>query len=274
MSWQRYPNATYPEAYDEANMVKATDVPVNADGGLAEIQSVWNDATGGTFTLSYDGQGPTGALPYNAANASVAAQGTLTLDTQPTNGDTYTIDAKTYTFEDSLTNVDGNVNVGGSLAQAKLNLVSAIDLSGVAGTDYATAMTAHTTVDIAAFIVDDAVLTAKTAGTAGDALATTETFAAGTNIFDDTTLGVTTAGSNGLATELELLSNITNVSITGAGTLISPWLIEFLDPSETDIVLMTANDTSLTGHTLGTTITEYLKGRKSLEVTTATGAPL
>jgi hypothetical protein len=124
----------------------------------------------------------------------VKAQGTLTMDTIPTDGDTYTIDGKTYTFEAILTDVDGNVAIGGTLAQAKLNLVAAMDLSGLAGTDYATSMTAHTTVDVATFIVDDAILTAKSPGPGGSAIATTETFFAGTNVFDATTLGTTTLG--------------------------------------------------------------------------------
>jgi putative NIF3 family GTP cyclohydrolase 1 type 2 len=123
-----------------------------------------------------------------------ATLGTTTTGTDP---DTYTIGGKTYTFQNTLTDVDGNVNIGGSLAQAKLNLVAAMDLSGVAGTDYATSMSAHTTVDVAAFIVNDAVLTAKVPGTAGDSIATTETFAAGTNVFDAATLGTTTAGVAG-----------------------------------------------------------------------------
>ena len=37
MSWQRYPNANYPEAYPEANMVKATDVATNSDAGLLTV---------------------------------------------------------------------------------------------------------------------------------------------------------------------------------------------------------------------------------------------
>ncbi len=138
---------------------------------------------------------------------SVASEGTLTMDTQPTDGDTYTIDTKVYTFEDSLTDVDGNVNVGGTLAQAKLNLVSAMDLSGVAGTDYATSMTAHTTVDVAAFISDDAILTAKVEGVDGDSIATTETFTAGSNIFDDPNLGVTTAGVDGTTISTQTVSD-------------------------------------------------------------------
>ncbi len=126
--------------------------------------------------------------------SGVLAQGTLTLDTEPINGDTYTIGGKTYTFETSLTDVDGNVNIGGSLAQAKLNLVAAIDLSGLAGTDYADAMSAHTQVTVAAFVSDDAIITAILGGTIGNLIATTESFDAGTNIFDGVVLGTTTAG--------------------------------------------------------------------------------
>ena len=126
--------------------------------------------------------------------SGVNAQGTLTMDTEPINGDDYTIDAKTYTFQTTLTDVDGNVNIGGSLAQAKLNLVAAMDRSGLAGTDYADLMTVHPSVDIAAFISDDAILTAKLGGAAGSLIATTETFDEVTNIFDAATLGATTEG--------------------------------------------------------------------------------
>ncbi len=122
------------------------------------------------------------------------AQGTLTMDVQPINGDTFTLDGKQYTFETSLTNVDGNIAIGGSLAQAKLNLVTAIDLSGVAGTDYATAMTRHTTMSVAPFVTDDCVVSARDPGRGGNVLGTTETFDAVTNIFDAATLGTTTNG--------------------------------------------------------------------------------
>lgn len=126
---------------------------------------------------------------------AVASQGTLTLPTIPTDGDTMTIDTKVYTFQDTLTNVDGNIFTGGSLAQAKLNIVAALNLSGTPGTDYALAMTVHPTVfPAAAFVVNDLVLTAKVPGTAGDAIATTETFTPVGDVFDAATLGTTTAG--------------------------------------------------------------------------------
>ena len=64
MSPKRYPNADYPLAYDEANMGKADAVAVNEQ--QLEIQSLTNDATGGDFTLTFEGQ-TTGAIVFNAA---------------------------------------------------------------------------------------------------------------------------------------------------------------------------------------------------------------
>jgi hypothetical protein len=46
MSPNPFPNSSYPTAWDEANMVKITDVPVNVDG------------TGLTVTDVVAGQGP------------------------------------------------------------------------------------------------------------------------------------------------------------------------------------------------------------------------
>lgn len=40
MSPQRYPNANYPTAYDEANMGKITDVPVNDAGTGLTVSDV------------------------------------------------------------------------------------------------------------------------------------------------------------------------------------------------------------------------------------------
>lgn len=40
MSWERYPNASYPEPWDEAEMLKATDVATNVDGGGLTVTDV------------------------------------------------------------------------------------------------------------------------------------------------------------------------------------------------------------------------------------------
>lgn len=170
---------------------------------------------------------PSFVVPPAIYNA-IAAQGTLTLDTNVTDGNTMTVDAKVYTFQTTLTDVDGNIQIGGTLADTKANLVAAFDLSGVAGTAYAASMTAHPTVDIAAFIGDDAVLTAKVAGLAGDSIATTETFTAGTNVFDDTTLGATTAGVDAAAYglifdgQVTAASTVTVRAVNVTGSAIDP----------------------------------------------------
>lgn len=46
-----YPNATYPVAYTEADMLKSGAAPVNAV--VSEVVSIWNDGTGGTFNLTF-----------------------------------------------------------------------------------------------------------------------------------------------------------------------------------------------------------------------------
>lgn len=128
--------------------------------------------------------------PGTPVNA-VASAGTLTMDTQPTADDTMTIGTKTYTFTaDGTADEDGEIDVGADLADAKTLVVAAIN-----GTDGNN--TAHTQVTAAAFSGDDCVITASTKGTAGDDIATTETFTAGTNVFDAATLGTTTAGVDG-----------------------------------------------------------------------------
>jgi hypothetical protein len=122
-------------------------------------------------------------------NTGVFAKVTLTMDTQPADGDTMTIGARTYTWQSTLTNVDGNIWIGADLAAAKLNLGYAIAATGgTSGTDYAAAMTANTQVFIGAFATNDAIFTALTVGVAGNALVSTETFTAGTNVFSAVTL--------------------------------------------------------------------------------------
>lgn len=131
-----------------------------------------------------------GRVRANISASATAAQGTLTMDTQPTAGDSMTIGTRTYVFVASGTaDEEGEVSVGADLAAAKLAVVAAIN-----GTD--SVNTANSLVSAAAFSSDDSVLTAKAGGTAGNSVVTTETFTAGTNVFDAGTLGTTTAGTD------------------------------------------------------------------------------
>ena len=148
------------------------------------------DGTTGLEGLSIQDNKPTNPISFttSAPVNAVASQGTLTMDTQPTVGDTMTIGSKTYTFTtDGTAASDGEIDVGADLADAKTLVPAAIN-----GTDGIN--TANASVTAAAFSGDDMVVTAITKGTAGDSIATTETFTAGTNVFDAATLGTTTAG--------------------------------------------------------------------------------
>ena len=152
----------------------------------------------------YNPQQSIGTIPVDVyaiqESLSGRSQGTLTLDDQPTDADDMTVDAKTYVFQATLTNVDGNIQIGATLAETQANLVAAFSLTGQAGVQYAAAMSFHPTVEIAAFVTDNAILTAKQSGVAGDTIATTENFTPVTLVFDGVTLGTTTAGAETTAT--------------------------------------------------------------------------
>lgn len=122
-----------------------------------------------------------GAMTSSAINAlllttaAVAATGTLTFTGNALNTETVTIGGKVYTFQTVLTNVNGNVLIGGSASASLDNLIAAINLGAGAGTLYAAATTLHPTVSAAAGAGDTMVGTAKTAGSAGNAITTTTT---------------------------------------------------------------------------------------------------
>jgi hypothetical protein len=81
--------------------------------------------------------------------ALVRAETFITLDdaAEFANTETIVIGQKTYTAQDTLTNVDGNVHIGADVAATLTNLIAAVNISNEgesaigAGTDYATAMT-------------------------------------------------------------------------------------------------------------------------------------
>lgn len=106
---------------------------------------------------------------------SVKALGTLTASVNFANADTVTIGSKVYTFQTSLTNVDGHVHIGTDLTASLLNLLRAINNSGgVPGTDYAASTEAHTSVSAISSNATTLVVRALTGGTAGNSIATTE----------------------------------------------------------------------------------------------------
>jgi hypothetical protein len=113
--------------------------------------------------------------------------------------ETVTIDAKVYTFQTALTDVDGNVLRGTSAADSNNNLIAAITLGAGAGTLYAASMTLHPTVTAVAQSSDTMDATAKLKGTDGNSIATTETVTSAD--WDDTTL----LGATQWATDDEII---------------------------------------------------------------------
>lgn len=114
--------------------------------------------------------------------AADQATNTITLaNAAPANGDTVVVNGTTYTFQTALTNVAGNVLIGASLTTAAANLQAAITAGAGAGTVYAAATVANTTVTATNPSAGVVNLTAITGGTAGNAYTLTRTFATGVN---------------------------------------------------------------------------------------------
>lgn len=101
--------------------------------------------------------------------------GTLSGGSDSADGDTFTIGAKTYLMQSTLTNVDGNIKVGATTEDTVNNIVAAINGGPGSGTAYAAAMTTNTQVTATKLSATSFKVTAKTAGTAGNSIATTET---------------------------------------------------------------------------------------------------
>lgn len=86
------------------------------------------------------------------ANDSGLSTGVLTLAANAANNDTFTIGSRTYTFQATLTDVDGNIHIAGSAAATILNIVDAITLGSSgegSGVGYAASTAINTSVTAA-----------------------------------------------------------------------------------------------------------------------------
>lgn len=114
------------------------------------------------------------------SSGPVRALGTLTLSGQPLNTETVVVGGKTYTFQTSLTDVDGNVKIGADAAASIQNLYNAINLTGTGvGTNYATSMTKNKQVEVTSTTATTLVVKAGVPGTIGNLIASTETLTNG-----------------------------------------------------------------------------------------------
>lgn len=174
-----------------------------------------------------------GNIAVDIRSHVTASHGTLTIDTQPTAGDKVTIGTKVYTFVPVGTaNADGEVSIGADKAEAQANLVAAIN-----GTDEIS--TPHPLVSAAAFANDACVITALIGGVAGDAIATTETFTAETNMFATAVLGSGADCSAANAVTV-LVAAITAYDTQGVGAA----------DGDDDTVVLTADEAGVAGNSI------------------------
>lgn len=179
-----------------------------------------------------------GNIAVDITSYADAAQGTLTVDTQPTSGEVFVLGDKTYTFvPDGTATADGEVSIGTELASAQVNIVAAIN-----GTDGVN--TASTVATAADFETNTSVVTALIGGTAGNDIATTTTMAGGSNAWDAVKLGTTTAGTDCSATNAVTAIVAASASGTEAVTLAD---------GAGDTVTVTADTAGVAGNAIATT---------------------
>lgn len=144
-----------------------------------ETITINNPAVAGTDVYEFvAGNSPAaGHIAVDIVASTVKATDNLTVDAQPTSGDTMTIGAKAYIFvPDGTANADGEISVGTNLSTAQANIVAAIN-----GTDEVN--NPHPLVTAGTFAANVSAITAIIGGAAGNDIVTTETFTAETNIF-------------------------------------------------------------------------------------------
>ena len=210
---------------DEVQEVYTDAAPIN------EVQNLSNSATGGTFTISFDGQGPTNALDYDAP--VLAVKEVQSLYNNATGGD--------FTLSDGTdTTLAIAYNAAASTIKTRLETdITAITTVSVTGTG--------TSADPWIITFDDPV------GPFVELIPGDGGLTGGTS-----TITTNTQGRYGIETELEKLSNITDVSVSGGGIASDPWVIEFVDPGSQDVAAITTDDTNLTGGT--STISTAIQG--------------
>jgi hypothetical protein len=179
-----------------------------------------------------------------ASPAATAAAVTLTISVNPTDGDTFTVGGHTYRFKSTLAQAYDVKLDGSSAATSLTHAIKAITATGTAGTDYYTGTLANTQVSAVQGAGATATITALTAGSAGNAIASTSSFTSGSNSFNHATLvgGTDTQGlividGDGIAdwSAWEAASGLANSS---GGALSTPYAsLVWFDPTTHDTVV-------------------------------------
>lgn len=169
-------------------------------------------------------------------STATAAAATLTISNNLNDGATCTIDGQVYTFKNTLS-AAYHVKIGANKEATLDNLILAMDVTGVAGTNYGVGTAAHTTVNARARVGNVATFYARTAGTAGNSIAVSRNTGSGASLnwlaWSGGTLSGGTAASteqivitarelgedgNGIAVAETMTNGAWNVSATAGGT--------------------------------------------------------
>jgi hypothetical protein len=135
--------------------------------GFNTIQGLWKPVSS---TNTIGKAGLLGKVVTNAA--AVAATGTLTIVTTPTDGDTVTIGGQVYRWKTTIAAIN-DVLIGGSATNALANLKLAINAGAGAGTNYYTGTLINQYVAGTTATATTLLVTALELGTTGNAVATT-----------------------------------------------------------------------------------------------------
>lgn len=156
--------------------VTATTVKVTTDLTTAAAQTGTIERVGYQFDTGVASINVSGTFPKLISTNVVAAQtytvgggGSVIQD-----GDTLVIDGRTYVWQTVLTNVDGHVLIGANDTAALLNMKKAINLEVTAGTNYALATTANTSVTALSSNATTLVINSLVTGKVGNRITTTE----------------------------------------------------------------------------------------------------
>lgn len=148
--------------------------------------------------------------------AGVAASGTYTLSGNVADGYTVTIGDTTYTFRATPAQ-PYDVDVAGSASDSIDNLIAAIVGGAGEGTAYATGTPPHTSAVAAAGAGDTMTVTARTTGTAGNAITTTAT-GANASFGAATLAGGINSQAQGTAGDFSAVKAGTTLKIAGSAT--------------------------------------------------------
>lgn len=166
-----------------------------------------------TSEITSDASGQIGSS--DTANQAIA---TLTSTGNAVAAETITVGAVTYTWRAAPTTVANEVKVGATASESLDNLKAAINLAAGSGTKYGSETVVHPTVRAGNKTATTLVLVAKTGGTGGNSLASTDTM---TNM----NFGGATFSGGAAATGIDTFSVIPSVP--------GPWTVTATDGTST-----------------------------------------